>query len=247
MPDTFALELEGSAAHDATQRLSSNEQHLLGKDSNWQAEGRNNAASASSAKGQRQHRSVARAPRPVRMWPAVLAIVALCCVSATTVTPSTAYVLDTARPVRSALSYARAATTALLEVFQIYPPVSTVGPNGELEITDGSSNASVDVIPSRQPTCSETLVVHSFGNSYGQPYVGPYTPPSCSFNRVTWNLTVVSAGRQFDRLGSVSFGDVELFRTSTAEPTQNGIEWTYLKVGRFSKMRLSTETDVSRI
>lgn len=25
-------------------------------------------------------------------------------------------------------------------------------------------------------------------------------------------------------------GDIEVFRTSTAEPTANGIEWTYIKV-----------------
>lgn len=42
-------------------------------------------------------------------------------------------------------------------------------------------------------------------------------------------MTVVSAGRQFDRLGIVYLGDVEVFRTSTAEPTANGIKWTFLK------------------
>lgn len=146
------------------------------------------------------------------------------------VTPCSASVLHEASlQLGVARTYARAVSNAVLEVFQVYPPVLTVTPGGILEITDGSSNASIDVIPSRQPTCQETLVVHSFGLSYGMPYVGPYSPPSCSFNRVTWNLTVTSAGRQFDRLGSVSFGDVELFRTSTAEPTRNGIAWTYLK------------------
>lgn len=121
-------------------------------------------------------------------------------------------------------------TTSLLEVFQVYPPVLTVTPDGVLEITDGSSNASVAVIDSGRPTCQEVLVVHSFAYSYGEPFVGNYTPPSCAFNRVTWNLTVTSAGRQFDRLGIVYLGDVEVFRTSTAEPTADGIEWTYLKV-----------------
>jgi hypothetical protein len=81
------------------------------------------------------------------------------------------------------------------------------------------------------------LVVHSFAYSYGQPFISSYAPPECKFNRVTWNLTVVSAGRQFDRLGIVYLGDIEVFRTSTAEPTANGIRWTYLKV---SSSRLST-------
>lgn len=42
-------------------------------------------------------------------------------------------------------------------------------------------------------------------------------------------MTVTSAGRQFDRLGAIYFGDIELWRTSTAEPTKNGIYWTYIK------------------
>jgi hypothetical protein len=118
----------------------------------------------------------------------------------------------------------------LLEVFQVYPPVLTVAPNGSLELTDGSSNATVRLIDSQQPTCQDVLAVHTFALSYGKPSVERYTPPACSFSRVTWNLTVVSAGRQFDRLGIVYLGDVEVFRTSTAEPTMNGIRWTYLKV-----------------
>lgn len=55
--------------------------------------------------------------------------------------------------------------------------------------------------------------------------LGQYTPPSgCSFNRVTFNLTVTSRGRQFDRLAIAYLGDTEIWRTSTAEPTANGIE-----------------------
>lgn len=42
-------------------------------------------------------------------------------------------------------------------------------------------------------------------------------------------LTVTSRGRQFDRLGIMFLGDIEVFRTSTAEPTDDGIIWTYVK------------------
>lgn len=58
---------------------------------------------------------------------------------------------------------------------------------------------------------------------------GNYTPPPCSFNRVVINLTVTSSGRQFDRLALMYLGDTEVFRTSTAEPTANGIIWNYMK------------------
>ncbi|KAF1835090.1 hypothetical protein BDW02DRAFT_523995, partial [Decorospora gaudefroyi] len=94
--------------------------------------------------------------------------------------------------------------SSLLECFQVAPPV--LSPAGE---------------------CQQTLMVHTFAFSYGQPFVG--NPPSCNFNRATINFTVTSAGRQFDRLALMYFGDSEIFRTSTAEPTQNGIIWSYIK------------------
>ncbi|KAK5724528.1 hypothetical protein LTR15_004574 [Elasticomyces elasticus] len=124
---------------------------------------------------------------------------------------------------------AKRAISPLLEVFQVYPPVLTITPGGVLEITDGSSNGTVDVIDPQRPSCQQLLVNHSFAASYGHPFVGEYTPPPCVFNRVSWNLTVTSAGKQFDRLGIVYLGDNEVLRTSTAEPTISGIQWTYLK------------------
>ena len=122
------------------------------------------------------------------------------------------------------------ATPPKLENFQVYPPVLTVNPDGKgLIITDGSSNATVEAVPSKKPTCQQVLAVHSFGQGIGHPFVGPYTPPPCEFNRVTWNFSATVKGRQYDRLGSVSFGDIEMWRFSTSEPTANGIDWTYLK------------------
>lgn len=59
--------------------------------------------------------------------------------------------------------------------------------------------------------------------------VGEYHPLKCVYNRVVFNFTVTSAGRQFDRLALMFFDDVELFRTSTAEPTKHGIVWNYVK------------------
>ncbi|KAL4900598.1 hypothetical protein BDW74DRAFT_94574 [Aspergillus multicolor] len=102
-------------------------------------------------------------------------------------------------------------STAILEVFQVYQPVSIGGQSG--------SSCSEDVL----------LLDHVFGYSYGQPFVGYYVPPDCNFDTVRINLTVTSRGRQFDRLAYMWLGDVEVFRTSTAEPTANGIIWTYIK------------------
>jgi hypothetical protein len=96
-------------------------------------------------------------------------------------------------------------TKPLLECLQVSPPV----------------------LSSKQ--CQQTLMVHTFAFSYDQPFLGVYNPPDCDFNRVTFNFTVTSAGRQFDRLAFMFFNDTEIFRTSTAEPTQNGIIWTYTK------------------
>ncbi|KAI9766658.1 MAG: hypothetical protein M1835_007148 [Candelina submexicana] len=70
---------------------------------------------------------------------------------------------------------------------------------------------------------------HDFAFSYGKPFVGPFSPPLCDFTRIVLNFTVTSRGRQFDRLGIMFLGDTEVFRTSTAEPTPQGIRWTYLK------------------
>ncbi|KAF2441727.1 hypothetical protein P171DRAFT_523668 [Karstenula rhodostoma CBS 690.94] len=98
------------------------------------------------------------------------------------------------------------ATTPLLECLQVSPPV---------------------LRPKR--SCDKTLMVHEFAYSYGIPFVGNYTPPECEFNRITINFTVTSAGRQFDRLALMYFNDTEVWRTSTAEPTQNGIIWSYVK------------------
>ena len=96
--------------------------------------------------------------------------------------------------------------SSLLQCLQVAPPV--LSPGGG---------------------CHETLMEYTFARSYGQPFIGQYNPPNCSFNRVTINLTVTSAGRQFDRLALMFLDDTEVFRTSTAEPTQNGIIWSYVK------------------
>ncbi|KAJ5367409.1 hypothetical protein N7541_001350 [Penicillium brevicompactum] len=63
------------------------------------------------------------------------------------------------------------------------------------------------------------------------------------FDTVRINLTVTSRGRQFDRLASLYLGDIEVFRTSTAEPTEDGIVWTYMKeMSQYNSLWKSPQT-----
>ncbi|KAI2624839.1 hypothetical protein GGR54DRAFT_537528 [Hypoxylon sp. NC1633] len=119
-------------------------------------------------------------------------------------------------------------TPATLECFQVAQPVPILGGRSSQSIISNGSEAAEDDSP--YAPCSMLLMEHVFGYSYGIPFVGNYTPPSCPFNQVIMNFTVVSQGRQFDRLALMYFGDTEVWRTSTAEPTPPpGIRWTFLK------------------
>ncbi|KAL9049592.1 MAG: hypothetical protein Q9162_007133, partial [Coniocarpon cinnabarinum] len=125
-------------------------------------------------------------------------------------------------------NFIRQASQPLLEVFQVAPPVLTPFSNGFHSTTDPITPTTAST--SEGCATQQTLMVNSFANSYGTPFVGSYSPPAnCNFNRVTLNLTVTSAGRQFDRLGIVYLNSTEIWRTSTAEPTADGIIWTYVK------------------
>ncbi|KAK1979580.1 peptide N-acetyl-beta-D-glucosaminyl asparaginase amidase A-domain-containing protein [Colletotrichum cereale] len=117
-----------------------------------------------------------------------------------------------------------------LECFQVAQPV--LGPNGPVyqEVARGRRDDGKGTSPADSAGCKVQLMDHSFGNSFGKPFVGEYTPPDCEFNRVIVNFTATSAGRQLDRLALWYLGDTEVWRTSTAEPrTAPGIVWTYWK------------------
>ncbi|OQU97412.1 hypothetical protein CLAIMM_03345 isoform 2 [Cladophialophora immunda] len=130
----------------------------------------------------------------------------------------------------SSTQSAVAVVASVLRVFQVHAPVLTPDAVAQRTLLQDDGASAGPLVPhTRGCVVTETLMIHSFGNSYGHPYVGPYTPPQCDFNRVTLNLTVTAAGKQFDRLAIAYFGDIEIWRTSTAEPTPNGIVWTYVK------------------
>lgn len=117
-----------------------------------------------------------------------------------------------------------AAERTVLRNFEVAPPV--LMPYG-LADSDGTTPVPAG---STQKACTVLLMRRDFAFSYGDPYIGDYTPPSCKFNRVVMNFTVVSEGRQYDRLALMYLGDTEIWRTSTAEPViPPGIRWEYLK------------------
>ncbi|KAI0202514.1 peptide N-acetyl-beta-D-glucosaminyl asparaginase amidase A-domain-containing protein [Astrocystis sublimbata] len=96
-----------------------------------------------------------------------------------------------------------------------------------LEVIQAATPPRLDL---SKPACRQHVFTHDFGNSYGSPYVGYYNPPcNCDYTTTIFNLSVVSKGRQYDRLATLWLGDVEVWRTSTAMPTQTGIHWSFQK------------------
>ncbi|CAK5277410.1 unnamed protein product [Mycena citricolor] len=93
--------------------------------------------------------------------------------------------------------------------------------------------AAPPVVPQGAKQCTIEILQHSFAQ-YGVSAIANYTPPTdCgtpgSWAAITLNFTVTSNGTQYDRLGIFTFQNVEIWRTSTPEPTLHGIEWTYEK------------------
>ncbi|MFB9518087.1 peptide-N4-asparagine amidase [Streptomyces purpureus] len=70
------------------------------------------------------------------------------------------------------------------------------------------------------------------------PYRGTYTPPkACAtpWSKVVLRLDGTVKGRQYDRLGHLAVGGVEVLRTSTPQPSPDGIAWAVEKdVTRYS-------------
>ncbi|SBT91248.1 Peptide N-acetyl-beta-D-glucosaminyl asparaginase amidase A [Streptomyces sp. DI166] len=78
--------------------------------------------------------------------------------------------------------------------------------------------------------CRVTLAEAQFRDF--TPYRGTYTPPgTCGdrWSKVVLRLDGKVKGRQYDRLGHLSVGGVEIFRTSTPQPSPDGIEWSVEK------------------
>ncbi|MCX5555824.1 peptide-N4-asparagine amidase [Streptomyces sp. NBC_00038] len=97
-------------------------------------------------------------------------------------------------------------------------------------------------------SCEVTVAQAQFRNF--TPYEGDYTPPGdCGdrWSKVVLRLDGNVKGRQYDRLGYLHIGGVEVFRTSTPQPSPDGIEWSVEKdVTRYSDT-LRTEQPVEML
>ena len=114
----------------------------------------------------------------------------------------------------------------------------------------GSQNPVAAAPPVSRPTtasCTVTLLDNQpFGPTGGPrgftPFLGTFSPPSgCPppWSKVVLDATfTVAAGRQFDRIGMIWLGGVEIFRTSTAEPSHTfGPVWQVAKdVSEYSSL-----------
>jgi hypothetical protein len=101
--------------------------------------------------------------------------------------------------------------------------------------------------PAPKADCEINLMHYEFGNSYGKPYVGPYAPDSKCKGRAIKKAVLswkgYSKGRQFDRIAAAWIDGIEILRTSTAEPTQDGLGWEFsVDVTRYSSLFHSDRT-----
>jgi hypothetical protein len=75
-------------------------------------------------------------------------------------------------------------------------------------------------------SCTVRIVDNRFASF--DPFHGSFTPPAACrgpWSKVVLTLTGAIAGRQFDRLGRLEIGGVNVFKTSTPEPSVDGIRW----------------------
>lgn len=90
------------------------------------------------------------------------------------------------------------------------------------------------------PACSVSVFNDSFGYTYGSPPVNvSYIPPpeTCDWSLAVLEFRAECKGEQYDRIAGVWIDGVEVLRTSTAQPTEDGIFWIVRKdVTRYSSI-----------
>ncbi|WP_205519435.1 peptide-N4-asparagine amidase [Pyxidicoccus caerfyrddinensis] len=80
------------------------------------------------------------------------------------------------------------------------------------------------------PSCTVKIVDEQFDDF--TPYTSTFTPPAgCPgpWNKVVLRMEGKVQGVQYDRLGHLEVGGVAIFKTSTPEPSRDGIQWAVEK------------------
>ncbi|RSS83284.1 peptide-N4-asparagine amidase [Streptomyces sp. WAC06614] len=135
--------------------------------------------------------------------------------------------------ITSALGALLLAVGALAAAGPAAAAASATGPVPPAEFgTDWHDPLTADPPVERPATrsCQVTVAEAQFRDF--TPYTGSYAPPpGCAgpWNRVVLRLDGKVKGRQYDRLGYLTMGGVEILRTSTPEPSPDGIQWSVEK------------------
>ncbi|XP_073017258.1 peptide-N4-(N-acetyl-beta-glucosaminyl)asparagine amidase A-like [Primulina eburnea] len=81
------------------------------------------------------------------------------------------------------------------------------------------------------PSCTLPIFSGEFGNTIGLPPSNStyYPPVNCPWSNAVLHLSAASSGDQYDRIAAVWLSGSEILRTSTAEPTDNGVFWNVRK------------------
>lgn len=91
---------------------------------------------------------------------------------------------------------------------------------------DDPRTAEPKVVRPETRHCTVEIVRHGFADF--EPYRQAFTPPAdCPgpWHKVVLDMEGSVKGRQYDRMGQISVGGVTLLRTSTPEPSREGIRW----------------------
>ena len=121
-----------------------------------------------------------------------------------------------------------AVAAAGLVFFSAAPAVAAAPPAVFGTDWDDPRTAAPPIAKPPTKSCATTIVEHAFANY--DTYVSSYTAPCRGpWNKVVLRLDGTVKGRQYDRLGWLTMGGVEVFKTSTPEPSPDGIGWSVEK------------------
>ncbi|PHQ52561.1 peptide-N4-asparagine amidase A [Streptomyces cinnamoneus] len=110
-------------------------------------------------------------------------------------------------------------------------PAAAAGPPPEFGTDWHDPVTAGPPVPTPGTTSCKATVADTEFRDY-TPYKGTYLPPKgCGdrWNKVVLRLEGAVAGRQYDRLGYLHIGGVEVLRTSTPEPSPEGVAWNVEK------------------